>query len=376
MICFSISCTSLNSNEESFKLLDLLKHDESDLSIAKKMIHRKRKIEAKSPKDDFNYKNDSVITLSFHQDHIENIIKTKKFLNRFQMTQHKMNNVYLQKRMDLEDEMIQLKLNFEIYKEYKNRINNIRPKYAFILNNNTYHYPKSRISFEYGNVFAVFKENIKERSTFTIGDSAEFNLGKYAKTFSYNGKINHFYNTDNNYWEAQIWGPLELEDVSYFLVNCPFTPKTNRANILKLIKSNIQVYTCDFDENTYEIKKKSLVSQENLNAFPIKQDSINPEIKNIQISYNLETKKLKVSFRCSDNDKLYSCRATLFQNEKKLFQVEKIDSYKKTEFLNFDFLIPPTPLEVIFFTKDFIGNSFSITKHLNIGTLPNESFPK
>lgn len=106
---------------------------------------------------------------------------------------------------------------------------------------------------QYGNIIAVFKDKVKSRSTITCGDSLDIRYKELEKRiltpYLRSKKHSCFYYSKRpkvflEYWEAQIWGKLTLDDVSHFIVDCSeFTPLTD-AEMRSLVSTKIPVHRC------------------------------------------------------------------------------------------------------------------------------------
>jgi len=83
------------------------------------------------------------------------------------------------------------------------------------------------LSDEYGEFALILKNNVKRRATWTQGDSIQGASGPYPMD---RGKVNVRYNSV--YLEAQIWGPVDLEDIEAVLV-----PRTVTREQLEFISA-------------------------------------------------------------------------------------------------------------------------------------------
>lgn len=98
--------------------------------------------------------------------------------------------------------------------------NRIRPKYAYLfINDKTVDIGETVFRSQYGHYGAVFKDEVKSRSTWTPTDS----LGaKPSDMFTFQDQMvdvkAHGDRDVKYYFEAQIWGDLKLSDVAYWLL--------------------------------------------------------------------------------------------------------------------------------------------------------------
>jgi hypothetical protein len=194
----------------------------------------------------YDFKNDTRVAMAFNFRNIDSII-SRGFLNQFESGTS--NGLFRPStRIEREDTFLTLKLgNLDI--PYATTMYKVRPKYSYVLLDK--HRPDmglGRLYTQYGNVFAVFKDMIKQRSTFTPGDSLDIRATSAdVRTFWYKSKSVLSLRRVTEYWEAQTWGPVTLDDVDYLLVNC-FEPLT-QTDINKLKSTKIPVYSCNVSWN-------------------------------------------------------------------------------------------------------------------------------
>lgn len=105
----------------------------------------------------------------------------------------------------------------------------LQPKYAYVL------FPKERIRMgEYGDIYVIFKDHVKARSTWTPFDSFRLqdhiDSGEGRKQALVTGDLNTFQFAKSPpkkkwaYTEAQIWGPLDIRDVAEIILPEKFSP--------------------------------------------------------------------------------------------------------------------------------------------------------
>jgi hypothetical protein len=110
--------------------------------------------------------------------------------------------------------------------------NKLRPKYAYMNFHEQVPFNTKAPYNYYGGAAAVLKEEVKQRSTWTVGDSLNNSgftadlsailksldsIKAFQATFFSSGISKH--NISSTYYaEAQIWGELDLRDVQHFLV--------------------------------------------------------------------------------------------------------------------------------------------------------------
>ncbi len=198
----------------------------------------------------FNFLDHSEITIAFDSRNLE-AIRSGCFKNQHQTGSS--NGSYTPTgRADEEDRFIRAKLESTYSSDRSSVVHQIRPKYSFLsLQDYKSGMATMRYSAGYGNTFALIRDEVKLRSTFTPSDS----LGSHGTT------LKTFFLIDtppkgssDNYWETQIWGPLCEKDIEAWLIDCPGGGDTDDATIAKLKNTGIPVYTCE--KNTFGFWKK------------------------------------------------------------------------------------------------------------------------
>ena len=95
-------------------------------------------------------------------------------------------------------------------------------------------------------------DQVKDRATFTAGDSLNLANRVVARTFDYTStsRVAKDYRV---YWEAQVYGRLCFSDVQYFLANCPSHDAVPQ-NIISDIKRSLRkrVYQCLVEEGRFK----------------------------------------------------------------------------------------------------------------------------
>ncbi len=196
----------------------------------------REKKEKKNATPIYDFKKQSRIVIAFNLKNLESI-QEKCFLNQHQTGT---SNAYLGKdRLIQENKMLGLTLGTtEKEKE-------ILPKYAYLFIDGSPMEKDNAIVTDYGGVFAKINDRVKERSTFTSGDSLVIRaMPKDLMTFDYKlykeGQIKRNYTA---YWEAQIWGSLCMDDVDYFLIGCTVKFPEDQIERLKKVTGK-PVYRC------------------------------------------------------------------------------------------------------------------------------------
>jgi hypothetical protein len=201
-------------------------------------IHRLK--DGKDLKTYYDFYRDTEIQMAFDDARIDQI-RASCFLNQHQIesTHGTLDRAW---RSRQENAFAQLAIDEGGYQvNFSNPANKVRPKYAYLGITKKHRQVNPMMVSQYGNVFAVMKSAIKDRVTFTPGDS----LGMDATRLR---TLRHRSATpmaeDGGYWEAQIWGEVCFSDVAYFLVNCSFTTAVSTASIAKLKATGTPVHEC------------------------------------------------------------------------------------------------------------------------------------
>ncbi|MBC74809.1 MAG: hypothetical protein CME64_02220 [Halobacteriovoraceae bacterium] len=209
--------------------------------IATSLIIRKHKSEAKERKPGYDYFNDTKIAIAFDSEWTQEILE-KGFLNQHRLP-HSNGFFGPTYRAEAEDRFLGLKIE-KSYGNIGTKAHNLRPKYAFLLlkkaSDQTGY---TQIYSGYGNVYAIIKDEVKNRSTFTLEDSLNYNIGKDdVRTFFVRPK--HPLRLASKYFETQMWGTLDLKNVSHFLVDCPHVTNVRSDTLRALKATGKPVYQC------------------------------------------------------------------------------------------------------------------------------------
>jgi hypothetical protein len=222
--------------------------------IAEMLIHRTRLLRERvnAPSVSYDYFHDTEIQLAFTEKHIGSI-KEGCFQNQHQ-TGNSEGTLNVRRRIKTENQMIEVDLNDQDTNT-RTKVNWIRPVYAYLSHTKkvSKKFRTQKLYKRYGNIFAVLKDEVKKRSTWTPADSLSIDANK-SNTYSFYYKSEQKVKAMSwNYFEAQIWGKTCFEDVKYFIVNCNFTKKVKLQSLNLLKSSGIPVYGCA------EIKEKRKV---------------------------------------------------------------------------------------------------------------------
>lgn len=198
-------------------------------------------------KPDFDFFHNSISMMAFDPQYFRQIIENG-FRNQHQVghTQGFDDN---DSRAFREDLLLNLKLEINYNSTDRFRIQNeIRPKYAYGSFSKLENELKPSFLNQYGSVFAVFKPEVKSRTSFSNDDSLENFEGhmQFHTPYYMSSKLSSEFNRLGKYYESQIWGKLTFDDVDYLLVNCPGFPKTSNEVIQILKENNLTtpVFSC------------------------------------------------------------------------------------------------------------------------------------
>ena len=241
-------------------------------------LHLSRETDANEAAPAYDYRADAIIQMKINDVNFDSMAKSG-FLN-----QHKIQSssgAYTPNtRGAVEDNLLHTTLEADYVTGIANPVNFIRPKYAFLA------FPKdsdgqqhSNFLRQYGNVVLVFNEEIKDRSTFTAADSldkdtdgnGDVDSGIVARTFFFRSKHQLKKVKDpagGNYWETQIYGELQMSDVSYALVGCPGDTRLGSGSLDRLKKIGLPIYQCTFVKDHSHFAKGAQVFAGDPSAAP------------------------------------------------------------------------------------------------------------
>lgn len=328
--------------------------------IAFSLVQRRHLNHEKNSSGMLDYSRDSEIFISFNSSNTASILKAEEFFNAHMGVQSSTFHDDLKIRADLEDAMLGINLGHE------QKSNRIRPKYAYLQINMAEIHPKTTFNPNYGNVFAKVKDEVKSRSTFTLGDSMD--EGKDTiHTFLYRDKVVPRY-SKIPYWEAQIWGNLKLTDIDYFLVNCPGFPKTAKAHVELMLAKKQKIFFCKLDENRRNISQGKEVVRSDLKTgvFMEIEDKMPPLIKNVAHKITAEG-KISLQIDIEDNQGINFCLVKAFHKSVLLLDDEISITDVGTKSKNCNFLIPKSlkPVTIKIFVKDWFNNQTMLEKTIN-----------
>lgn len=192
----------------------------------------------KAGKNNYDFYQDTEIQLAFSDKNFESI-RRGCFRNQFQTNSSK-GFASRSKRQKAETILIGVNIddNAKVLTNPNHKSHRIRPKYAYLVPTKPME-DVSPLSYSesYGNIYAVMKSVVKDRTTFTAQDS----LKVIDQAIPLNTKADYkeIRKDKNGYWEAQIWGDLCFSDVSHFIVNCP--EKINNSKDSSKLKNYNQV---------------------------------------------------------------------------------------------------------------------------------------
>jgi hypothetical protein len=247
----------VSMSEESLISDDILnKYDGREIGRAiVKRVQIRETSKSDSTSGYYDFKNSSQIMMVISEAKLSNILYYKKFLNCHQNTSRLDCNGY-----DVYYPATKMSgLRFpESQKAYE-----ALPHYAYLMLD--FNQPKiwrTRLDKMYGNVIAVFKNNIKDQVTFSAGNSWVIRQNVHTLDFKSNAPFPEpDYQREypvgpswGHHWEAQIWGLIELEDVDYFMVNCDFFGEASKKALDELRLSGKQVFQCLNDSLNSEIR--------------------------------------------------------------------------------------------------------------------------
>lgn len=234
----------------------LLNTYDSVLVAISLMQNKHEDFEEDRDKGAYDYMKDSEVVIAFDHDLYPSIEKNC-FLNQHQVNSS--NGTLNQSRRNNAENSF---LGITIERSYRanlvidNPLHWVRPIYSYLFLTKPHDDAEyAPLSTQYGNIFAKMKDEVKHRSTFTLGDSLSIyssngsSAFKHVHTFHLSSK--HMPNKqERRYNETQIWGKTCFEDVEYFMVNCGNGfAKVNNKYIKAMKQAGIPVYTCQAFKN-------------------------------------------------------------------------------------------------------------------------------
>ena len=204
---------------------------------------------------DFDFYEDSEIHMAFHESVFAQIVK-KGFLNQHQ-TGTSGGSLNTDRRFRVENGLVGLSLERTYSGSSGTKVHKVRPKYAYWVPTKGHsNIAAHAYRTQYGNVFAVLKSAVKKRTTFTNGDSLDYDSSssRTVHTFGYvtaNPKISKL----GNYYEAQVWGELNLSHVKYLMINCPGQSSVNSSFLetVRELTPDLPIYSCA-EKNTSQMQ--------------------------------------------------------------------------------------------------------------------------
>lgn len=324
--------------------------------IAEALVLRQHLHHEKNTHGTLDYSGLSEIYLSFNSAHTASIIKDAEILNAHQTAQGATFNDDLKLRTKLEDALIGIELgNSEKSKR-------LRPKYAYLQTNGLENYPRTTFNPNYGNIFARINDQIKQRATFTIGDSMDEGRST-LHTFRFKDRIQLSVDFSRiPYWEAQVWGELKLQDVDYFLVNCPGFPSAAQKDIKTMLDAGLKLYFCSMDKNRQNIQRLKAVTMADLNSFLATEDKQAPSISNFK--HSTKNGHLIVSFEAKDDQGINFCLIKAYHQQELLLDDEISVRVMKTKnkLCEFEIEKPKLPLKIKLYVKDWYTNQTTTTE--------------
>lgn len=207
----------------------------------------------------YDFIKDSELLIIFRSEHLKSIIQSG-FLNIHDTMVSSLGYpLFLEElpehRAKHEDALIQLKIEHHYKLKAGNPNNKIRPKYALLQLTASVEVGKwLTTGAMYGDLIAVLKPETKRRATWTIADSLANKILR-PRSFYRKSIEAQSLQKNKNYLEAQIWGEVDIKDISHFLVN----PQVLNTSTFELLKSTgLPIYDYyQVEEHSRTIFKKN-----------------------------------------------------------------------------------------------------------------------
>lgn len=261
----------------------IIKEKDSRL-VAASIIARLSKSEGINSTDtlenSYDFYHDSEIQMAFNDKNFESIRKGC-FRNQFQ-TNSTNGADAREHRQIAENKLADIVIdgNSDVLEEPSDISHHLRPKYAFFVPTKAMETEAGHQYAEnYGNIYAVMKDEVKDRSTFTPQDSLV--LGIEGEVLGKKADYKKIRKNRYGYWETQVWGDVCFKDVSHFIINCSSQqtfgmgyamassgPKENSLStevIAKMKETGIPVYQCKKETkgvNTVYTKGDELLAED------------------------------------------------------------------------------------------------------------------
>jgi hypothetical protein len=216
----------------------------------------------------FDYRSHTMIQMRLPEAVIDSVVQFG-FINQHQIKYT--HGAYDPVRRDqVESSLLKIQFEREYTYGYENPANFIRPKYGFLTyDKDSDGEQRGKFEKSYGNIVVTFKNEIKDRTTFTGVDALNGNYDAngnvsigLVKAYSFDvhsaqqlHKIADPSGSSEDFWEAQIWGNLTLQDVDYFMVNCPGDAQISQKAYDTLIATGKPIYQCGFLDDHSHFEK-------------------------------------------------------------------------------------------------------------------------
>jgi hypothetical protein len=189
---------------------------------------------------------DAQIHLHFREESIDGIIEYG-FLNQHQTGGSISGDLDIKKRANIESKIAGIRI--KTTNDPNSVFNKLKPKYALYDINKPTYVGIDNNATQYGAIVAVFNEDIKKRTTFSIGDSKNtYEERDFFQVYPAGYPSEKVIKKSNNeiYVEAAIWGEIDLRDVNYWYVH----KDTSAKVIEKLTSTKIPVKKFKYQSST------------------------------------------------------------------------------------------------------------------------------
>lgn len=256
--------TKVSKKSRSSKIpLDWYKDYSSETigELIAKRLHRESEFQNESlnVKDGFDYRAKGVkMALAIRDNDLREVLNEGVFLNMHQ-TGRTNGESLISQRVAQENQLSTLELGddsqAEIAKDISAKIKEVRPKSAYLFLGDikeSKYLGETNVRMQYGDVFAVLKNHIKDRSLFTQHDSLAS-----GKAYSFDIKPEaplpatpDMMGDYSAYYEALVFGRLGTDDVDYWLYDVSDMGKAEMRELIesegttlhKLLKAGMKVY--------------------------------------------------------------------------------------------------------------------------------------
>lgn len=230
-----------------------------------KRVHQENELSEKSlnVKDGFNYRSKGVkMALAIRDSQLQDVLRNGAFLNMHQ-TGRTNGESLISQRVGQENKLTMLDFGDDVEtkssEEISKKIKEVRPKSAYLFLGDIEDSPylgETNVRMQYGDVFAVLKNHIKDRALFTQHDSLaspraySFDIRPETPLPATRDMMGDY----SAYYESLVFGRVGTDDVDYWLYDVSDMPRSELnelknsegTTLHKLLKAGMNVYKAKY----------------------------------------------------------------------------------------------------------------------------------